>query len=154
MKYIVDSMLGRLATWLRILGYDSEFFHEAEDKGLLLRALKENRTIITRNSHLRKRLGLKIIFIKSDFIREQVRQLLTEQADEFVLVKERLFSRCTLCNREVESVPKENVRGRVPPYVYDTYATFSQCTRCHKIYWQGTHWEKLLQELKTMRGGK
>lgn len=152
MKYIVDSMLGRLAVWLRILGYDATFYQENNDGGnLLLTALKEQRIIITRDTHLLKKLGQKMIFIKSDFIREQVKQLLTEYPNEFTVATARLFSRCTLCNSPVEPITKELVKGRVPPFVYETSHEFSQCPVCQKIYWRGTHWERLLHELEKMK---
>ncbi|MBI5554907.1 MAG: Mut7-C RNAse domain-containing protein [Elusimicrobia bacterium] len=149
-KFIVDSMLGRLAVWLRILGYDTEFHSGPGRNELLLRSLKEDRIIITRDTHFTRRQVIRFIFIQSDFLREQVQQLLQQYPNEIKVRKERLFSRCTLCNHIVIHIGKEQVRGRVAPFIYESIKQFSYCALCDKIYWPGTHWEKLLKDLAGM----
>ncbi len=149
-KFIVESMLGRLAVWLRILGYDTEFQAKPSRHDLLWRSIKENRVIITRDTHITHRHVLRFIFIKSDFIREQVKQLLQEYPADIQIKKERLFTRCTLCNTLLTGITKEQVRGRVAPYIYNSIEKFAYCQKCDKIYWSGTHWEKLLKDLESM----
>jgi uncharacterized protein len=149
-KFIVDKMLGRLAVWLRILGYDTQLHHGPDRHDLIWRSLKENRIIITRDTHITHRHVLRFIFIKSDLIREQVKQLLQEYPSEIQIIKERLFTRCTLCNNLVTGIAREQVQGRVAPYIYNSTEKFAYCQKCDKIYWQGTHWEKLLKDLQSM----
>lgn len=149
-KFIIDKMLGRLAVWLRILGYDTQLHPGPDRHDLVWRSLKENRLIITRDTHLTHRHVVRFIFIKSDFIREQVKQLLQEYPEEVRIVKEYLFTRCTLCNTRITQIPKTQAEGKVPPYIYNSVKQFSYCARCNKIYWPGTHWEKLLKDLESM----
>ena len=92
MKFILSRELGRLCKWLRILGYDAEYFKK-ENKGLLLvEAMRDDRTIVTRNSRMGQARGVRIIKIKSDRIKEQLRQVLAELRTG---PKEKsMFSRC------------------------------------------------------------
>ncbi|MDD5492103.1 MAG: Mut7-C RNAse domain-containing protein [bacterium] len=149
-KFIVDKMLGRLAVWLRILGYDTKLHLGPDRQELVWRSLKENRVIITRDTHLTRRHVCRFIFIKNDHIREQIKQLLQEYPTMVQVTKEQLFTRCTLCNTPVIAITKEKVRGRVASYIYESIKQFSYCALCDKIYWSGTHWEKLLKDLQGM----
>lgn len=149
-KFIVDKMLGRLAVWLRILGYDTQLHQGSDRHDLIWRSLKENRVIITRDTHITHRHVLRFIFIKSDFIREQIKQLLQNYPAQIQLIKKRLFTRCTLCNTLLAEISREQVQRRVAPYIYNSTEKFAYCQKCDKIYWHGTHWEKLLKDLENM----
>ena len=155
-RFLVDVNAGRLAKWLRILGYDTLFIPDADDDELLRVALREGRVILTRDSRLMERRvvntgQLAALFIRDDDLRSQLRQVV--QAFRLAgldLPPARtggLLSRCIRCNVPLVEVEKEAVAGRVPPYVYDTQAEFMECPSCQRIYWQGTHWANMRRDL-------
>jgi uncharacterized protein with PIN domain len=149
MKFILTNELGRLAKWLRILGYDSVYFNQDNPGTLIIQALRDDRIIVTRNHRLPKSPGLKILFLKSELLRTQVTEALKELHIE--LNQDIMFSRCILCNTELKPLAKEGVKEKVPPYVFQTQDKFITCPQCHRIYWQGTHWgnvHKILEEIK------
>ncbi|MCM8757470.1 MAG: Mut7-C RNAse domain-containing protein [Candidatus Omnitrophica bacterium] len=145
-KFILTKELGRLAKWLRILGFDTIYFKE-ENKGLLLlTSLREERIILTRNQRLAKIRGPRIINIKSDNLKGQLREVL----ELFKIDEEKMFSRCVICNLELDHIEKEKVKGKVPEYVFQTQNNFYTCKSCGRTYWQGTHWgnvTKILEEI-------
>lgn len=145
-KFLVDAMVGKLAKWLRIMGYDTIYFHSTRDKDLLKIAGDEERILVTRNSRYLES-GNKIVFIKSDKIDEQLRQIASELNLDW---EDEIFTRCTLCNRKLQKVEKEVVKERVPPYVLTTQENFSLCEACGRVYWAGTHFERMYLELKNM----
>jgi len=137
MKFAADAMLGRLAKWLRILGYDVAYLPSSIPDSLIEKARAEGRVILTRNRHLpQKSPGLKILFIESDHWREQLAQVL--KAYRLRPGKSR-FQRCVLCNRRLVSLGKKEVEGKVPEFVFAHYSSFFRCSQCGRIYWQGSH---------------
>ena len=149
MKFIADKMVGRLCKWLRILGYDCIYFKEDKKIELIYSSLRDDRIILTRDSMLKKKKRLKLLFIKSQFIKEQIEQVVKDLKLE--IDKDKLFSRCLICNKPVEKVKKESVKDRVPQYVYEMQESFSICKSCDKIYWKGTHWNKIIEDLKEIQ---
>jgi uncharacterized protein with PIN domain len=147
-KFLVDFMCGRLAKWLRILGYDAEFVKDTSRHKLIMKSLSEQRIVLTRDTRLSKKKVYKLILIKSDKIREQVRQVIKEL--NLKLQKEKFFSICSICNKKVEPVEKEKVKGLVPLYVYQTINKFYQCPECKHVYWQGSHYDLFLKEVEKL----
>ena len=147
MKFIVDGMLGRLAKWLRILGYDTTYFPDLDDDQLVRRARAEGRLLLTRDGGLARRRGLQCLLIESDHLEEQLGQVLAEPA----LAEEHPFSRCPVCNTPLQKVEKTELEGRVPPHIFRTHTDFSLCPNCHRIYWPGTHWARMQEKLAGFR---
>ncbi|MCK5307848.1 MAG: Mut7-C RNAse domain-containing protein [Zetaproteobacteria bacterium] len=147
-RFFADAMLGRLAKWMRIIGYDVEYESSINDSELVRRALADGRIVLTRDTLLIKRRALKgnSFFISGDCYRDQLRQVL----DNFAIEKSSILTRCLLCNTPLSTIPKEKAERLVPPYVYKTQASFSACMRCGRIYWAGTHREKIAEELASM----
>jgi uncharacterized protein with PIN domain len=142
-KFFADCMLGRLARWLRALGIDTCYEHAIEDDQLLCRCTAENRILLTRDSDLaRRRTDVNIVPIESESPREQLAQVMRLFGIE--IVPDRLFSRCTHCNSRVEELDREQVQGRVPPFVLENGERFTYCPNCDKIYWGGTHKDRFL----------
>lgn len=134
--FAVDKMLGKLAKWLRILGYDTFYKNNISNANLLSIANSEKRILITRNHFFKKRKHqIKIIFIKHDNLFDQ----LAELNDEIELSTDKMFTRCPICNHKTNQISKEYVKYLVPPYVYETHDKFYNCLLCGKIYWAGTH---------------
>ena len=147
-RFIADEMLGRLAKWLRAIGYDTVYHTGGGDSALVQRALEEDRVILTKDSHLVKRkLARKSLFVRSDQLQEQLRQVVKELELD---VENRLFTRCLICNRELVSVEKEDARGKVPIYTYLTQSKFHECPGCGRIYWPGTHRDSMLEVINSI----
>ncbi|MBI5741527.1 MAG: Mut7-C RNAse domain-containing protein [Nitrospirae bacterium] len=161
MKFIADAMLGRLARWLRLLGFDTLYFPDIEDHRLLRIAREEDRTILTRDTRLVKVRGLKnFLLLHDNDPFEQLTRVLKafslyppEQADSGKEGRPRLYSRCSLCNTLLEDVPKEQAKPSVPEYVYQTAGGFKQCPQCGKFYWKGTHPALLKKKLNEILSG-
>lgn len=146
-KFIVDFMCGRLARWLRILGYDAEFLNDTSRSKILMESLKSQRIILTRDTHLSKKKAYKIILITSDKIRQQVKQVIKEL--NLKLNPKEFFSICSICNKKVEKVNnKSEIKDLVPKYVYENIDDFYRCPECKRIYWQGSHYYLFLKEVE------
>ena len=148
-RFIVDLNVGRLATWLRVMGYDTLFPRDASDNDLARMALKDNRILVTRDTDFLKRravrLGqLRMVYIAEDDLRGQLRQLVRE----LNLTCDRSGTRCLRCNNKLSTVTKSDVLGSIPPYVASTQDDFSICAYCDRIYWRGTHWSNMMKELE------
>ena len=137
MKFIVDCMLGKLAKWLKILGFDTVYFSKIEDSDLLALAQKEGRVLLSRdNGLIEKSWDIKTLFIESEDWSPQVEQVL----NEFVLWQEvRPYSRCIECNVELKDLPKRRAKNLVAPFVYERASSFAICPRCDRVFWKGTH---------------
>jgi uncharacterized protein with PIN domain len=148
-KFIVDFMLGRLAKWLRMLGYDTVYFTGRDKTRLLFQSLTENRIVVTRDHRLSWKRAWKLVVVNSDHADDQLKQVLAEC--KLIVTQARFFTRCTLCNGVIQAVPdKAAVKEKVPEYVFKTQEMFSRCLSCDKIYWQGTHLELLLKDLQRL----
>jgi uncharacterized protein with PIN domain len=144
MKFIADIMLGRLATWLRLLGYDTTYLPNVDDPELARIARTEDRILLTRDVELTRRRGIHFVLIESDQPDEQVHQVFRARK----LTAREAFSRCAECNHRLESVSKESVRGSVPPYVFQTQERFRRCANCGRVYWRGTHWARMVARME------
>jgi len=147
MKFIADGMLGRLAKWLRVLGYDTAYFPHLDDDQLVRLARAEGRLLLTRDRGLARRRGLQCLLIESDHLEEQLGQVLAEPA----LTEAHPFSRCPVCNTPLQEVEKPELEGRVPAHIFRTHKDFSLCPHCDKIYWPGTHWARMQEKLAEFR---
>lgn len=146
MKFLVTQELGRLCRWLRILGLDTTYIITNNRSEIIFTAIKDSRIIVTRDRRLGEHRGLKMIIIKSDFLKEQLKQLKDELKIE--IKPEEMFMRCIICNEFLLEIDKEKVKGKVPQYVYDTQEEFVQCPQCKRVYWQGTHWGNVKNTLE------
>jgi len=137
MKFAVDCMLGKLAKWLKILGFDTVFFNKIEDESLMAAAEKEDRILITRDTGLIQRARAQdTLFIESENWKEQVREVL----DRFDLWDRiRPNSRCIECNRILKALPREKAKNLVTDFVYKTAGSFALCPGCGRVFWRGTH---------------
>ncbi len=153
MRFIADSMLGRLARWLRLLGYDTLYYPQIEDRLLLKIAREDNRILLTRDTRLVKVRGVQhFLLLKENNPFRQLKNLIMVfrlKLDDKSGSNEgsAIFSRCAVCNTSLNNIPKEEIKGFVPKYVYQTSDIFRRCSRCGKLYWKGTHSEKFKKKL-------
>ncbi len=143
-RFIVDRMLGRLAKWLRILGYDTIYWRGDDARALM--EMGRGRIFLTRTAKFPRGGGFQgIIVVREDDPKLQLRNIIGKlglKVDE-----RRIFSRCLLCNQQLGKVPKEEVEGRVPDFVFSAYSEFRSCPQCSRIYWKGTHQENMRMKI-------
>lgn len=135
-----------------MMGYDSVFFSGEDDSAMVKQALAEDRVILTRDTGIMPRRAvssgrIKAILIKSEEPEQQMRQLMSifdlqAQSQPFTL--------CLECNTPLESRSREEIAGRVPPFVYRTQTQYVECPECHRIYWRGTHWAAMARQLEKL----
>lgn len=147
MKFVADKMLGRLARWLRVIGQDVTYGSDLSGYGLIRAARREGRLILTRDRRIGKKNPPGYVLIESDRFRDQLKQIV--EACGLDVFKD-AFTRCVECNTELQSIAKQAVREKVPPYVFSTQEKFSLCPTCQRIYWPATHQQKMVEELKAM----
>ena len=141
MKYIADVMLGRLAKRLRILGFDVLYDPALDDNEIVRLSLEQGRVILTRDTALAARpLASNHLLIKSDLVEEQVEQVRSASPGDASPL-----TRCSVCNEPLLSLPREEARDLVPPYVFENNEAFLQCTVCGRIYWEGTHVRRMTE---------
>ena len=143
-KFAADRMLGRLAKWLRVLGYDVIYGPHLTGYGLIRAARAEGRLILTRDRRLKHKQPPEFVFIESDHYRDQLRQVVRAYRLELA---GKQFTRCLRCNCLLEIRPKETVERLVPGYVFTTQEKFSWCSQCRRVYWAATHQQKMVEEL-------
>jgi uncharacterized protein with PIN domain len=153
-KFIADNNVGKLARWLRLIGYDTVLFKQKDDAQMIKIALGENRVILTKDAQfMNRRLvtngTLKTVHIEQDDPGLQVREVVETLSLDYDF---KPFSRCLECNRALVARDKEGVKGIIPSHVFETQTQYTQCPACHRIYWPGTHWQAMGQKLKNLQG--
>jgi len=146
MKLLCDHMLGSLARWLRFMGYDTAYPEPGPDRLLIERTQSEDRVLLTRDKELATRV-LGAVQVRSDNLDEQIREVAA-------ILQLRLvdpLSRCSLCNEILEVVPPGDVEGLVPEGVTSRHQEFWRCPSCRRVYWQGSHWDKMVERLNDLR---
>jgi len=149
-RFIADVMLGSLARWLRVLGFDTLYNNRLDDEELIEVALRDGRIALTRDRRLTERrvIAARAILIDSDVLSDQLRQVLDRVGFRMESVPSpALFGRCIECNSPLEAVDRGSVALEVPPYVYSTQQEFKKCPSCGRIYWGGTHRQRMLEKL-------
>ncbi len=149
-RFVVDTMLGTLARWLRALGYDTLYFGQAQDRALRQVAIQEDRVLVTRDRRLALLAWPRACLITAEELDEQLAELVAAlglAADE-----ERWLSRCLDCNTPLTPRTQDEMRGRVPERVLATHPAFSDCPGCGKVYWPGSHADAMLERLSRLRG--
>ncbi len=151
MKFFCDRMLGKLARKLRILGFDTLYYPQISEEKVL--ELSKGRILLTRDKELFRRasgMGRKVVFIESDDWKGQILQLTLVLPIEEEMEP---FSRCVECNTPLIQAKPEDVKNRVPEYVFKTVDEFKTCPRCGKVYWRGTHIDWMDRDLGRLVGG-
>lgn len=140
-RFVLDGHLGRLARALRLLGYDAAYDRDVSDADLIDRARAESRIILTRDREL----------LKSGKVTHGVWVRSTDPPTQLVEVLDRFdlrasakpFSRCTVCNGELVAVTPEDAAADAPPRVRERCREYHRCAECRKLYWKGTHVDRL-----------
>ncbi len=147
MKFLCDQMLGTLAKWLRIYGFDTFYIDSAiSDDEIIMISKKENRCLITRDEEFAvrcKKEKIKIIHFKVVDLNEQINLVL----HELVVDNDKILTRCIICNTELSDIKKDLIKDKVPVKVFQNHENFCYCKKCDKIYWKGSHYNNMIQKL-------
>ena len=142
-RFVADVHLGRLARYLRLLGFDTLYSRKLDDRSLVAISVRERRILLTRDVGLLKhRMLTRGYWVRTTDSDRQVEQIV----HAFSLKKDlRPFTRCMSCNALLRPVARAVVAGRVPTRVFRRYRRFMYCAGCGRFYWRGTHFQRLEQ---------
>jgi len=143
-RFVADHMLGSLARWLRMIGYDTVYDKSKEDPDIVRLARAEGRFILTRDRELSKEPGA--LMVDQESLDDQLRAV----AARYGLRFSEDMIRCSACNGELADLPKEQAKDRVPEGALQMNEKFWICTKCAKIYWKGTHWKGIMDRLRRL----
>lgn len=154
LKFVVDSMLGSLARWLRMLGYEAEYNPKSDDNSLLLRSLETNSTLLTRDEELHKRAGskhLSTILVLGESDEARLGQLAITLGLSISLNMEK--ARCPECGSTLSEITPSEASATVPERSLSIYEKFWKCANreCGKTYWMGSHLKNIEHALEAAR---
>jgi uncharacterized protein with PIN domain len=144
-KILCDHMLGSLAKWLRILGYDTVYPGPLEDREMAAKSYDEERVLLTRDKDLAARVKGSV-FVASDDLDEQ----LSFVVKALHLDLSNTLSRCSVCNVPIVEVDRAEVEHEIPPKVLEIQDKFWKCPSCSRVYWRGSHWKDMLGRIKKL----
>jgi uncharacterized protein with PIN domain len=144
-KFIADAHLGKLARYLRLLGIDTAYKNFYTAKELIATAIVEDRIILTRSEAFESRKAVRSVVIQSEDPFMQLKQvaLQFELKDYF-----QPFSRCLLCNGNLQAVLKEKLSNSLEENTRNYFNEFWQCDNCNHVYWKGSHYNKMLRTIE------
>lgn len=147
-SFILDVHLGKLAKKLRMLGFDTLYQNDYADPQIARIALRDNRIVLTRDRGLLMMTAVRHgYWVRSDWVDNQVMEVLTR----FDLYsKIRAFHRCINCNRLIQPVDKEAVLHRLLPKTVLYYDKIYCCQGCDQLYWQGSHYQNMIQYIEML----
>lgn len=150
-RFLADAMLGRLARWLRALGYDTVFEPEIQDGVAVRRALEEDRILLTRDRNLHREWRIEaIVVLRSNHPDLQLQEL-REKVDVH-LRRDRLFTRCLRCNTLLEPISPSEAAARVPPRIRKANHSFRRCPACDGTFWDGSHTSRMREKFQSLLG--
>jgi len=149
-RFLADAHLGRLAGYLRMLGFDTRYGGPGDDRELAARAAQERRILLTRDrALLMHRVVTHGCYVREPLPRGQLEYLL-QRLDLCRLI--RPFTRCIRCNGVLQPVDKALVLDRLPGGVRQCCHEFRQCGECGRVYWKGTHYRRMLEMIRALCG--
>lgn len=148
--FIADAMLGRLAKWMRLAGFDTIYDPSLDDPEMADMARRTGRILLTRDTELVQRRNTPALLVESQKLDEQLQQVI--ESLDLSLTSPWGRPRCAVCNSPLEAVDRQEVRVMVPAYVWDRYQLFHRCQGCGRVYWRGTHWQTIEDLLHHVSG--
>ena len=152
-RFLLDGMLGSLARWLRILGYDTVYHVDMEDDKLRDEAKGSDRILVTRDTELYQKTansGTEALLIHSEHTTEQLKELVDALGIKLVPMN----TRCPRCNGDLKPIDKNEIDGKVPEESYKAFDDYWICTDCNAIYWKGSHWIQIEETLSKITDHK
>jgi uncharacterized protein len=144
-RFAADRMIGRLARMLRLLGYDTFYSPSINPAQLAETARCEDRIILTRgDAHKRFQTAARIFTVQSEYPPEQLREVVQQFSLDPCAM---LWTRCAVCNGSIVKVPKKEIQSLLHPKVNELYNEFFRCAGCGRVYWRGSHVERIVKNL-------
>lgn len=143
-RFVADHMLGSLARWLRIMGYDTVYDKSLDDPGIANLARAESRFILTRDRELAKEPGA--LMIEADDLDLQLKAI----AEKHGLKFHDDLIRCSACNGDLADLDKAQAKESVPEGAFENNDKFWKCSKCGKVYWKGTHWHGIMDRFRRL----
>jgi uncharacterized protein with PIN domain len=144
-RFVAEPMLGKLAKWLRMIGYDVVYQHSYRQEDLV-RLMAEGRRLLSRRLEAQE-CHPGVILIRSDHIGEQLQEL--KNAGYLKLDRSRFFTRCLLCNVALKEADPEVARSSLPDYIFhENPSGILCCPGCGRFFWPGSHRDKMLSQLE------
>jgi uncharacterized protein with PIN domain len=149
-RFAADAMLGRLARWLRLIGCDTLFDAAASDAQLVRSALQEGRVLLTRDRRLPQQWSVpQVLVVRAERLPAQLREVVEHFGLDW---RSRRFTRCSRCNAPLEAATADQIARGVPARVADSAVDFRRCARCQRVYWPGSHVERMERALEAALG--
>jgi hypothetical protein len=149
-RFIADVNVGKLARFMRLMGFDTEYKNSWSDSYIAEKALREKRIVLTKDRDLLKR---KVIqygrLVRSIRPWDQLAEII-----HFYGLEKNIspFRICPLCNVNLENVPKEKILEEIEPLTRLFFNDFRKCPRCGRVYWAGIHHEQILKKVAELKG--
>jgi uncharacterized protein with PIN domain len=148
LRFIADAHLGKLARYLRLLGFDCLFFNDAGDRYLARISVDQGRVLLTRDRDLlMHRVITHGCFIHATEPRQQLKEIIRRLQLESVYNS---FTRCMACNGALATVKKTLIEDQLPARVRQHYSDFWRCDECGQIYWKGSHYREMRAFIDTL----
>jgi len=148
-RFVADTHLGKLARHLRMAGFDTLHGNDWEDDRIVAVSLAQRRTILTRDlGMLRRREVERGYFVRAVESEAQLSEVVAALQLEGLLAP---FTRCRECNAPLEEAARESVAARIPPRVSGLYDRFKRCPSCDRVYWEGTHYQRMQGVIARLR---
>ncbi|RLF06705.1 MAG: hypothetical protein DRJ60_04065 [Thermoprotei archaeon] len=151
-KFIADGMLGKIARWLRLMGYDVEYSKDISDNHLIDRARSSNRVLLTKDFELYRRArlkGVQAVYLRGSCLEEDLAQL--ARLNYITLKVDLKRTRCPLCNGSLREIGRFEAAKYVSPEIVEVHERFWICSKCGKVYWIGKHWISIQERLHEAR---
>ena len=147
-SFAAERTLGRLAKWLRLLGYDTVFELDI-GASRFLDELSPEYILLTRTEKVRDTCSShRLIFIESNDLKGQLQQIIRELG--IVLGDIKPFTRCLECNAALKQVAKTEISVQVPDHIWETNAVFQKCPNCKRVYWPGSHTQRSMRRIEEL----
>lgn len=144
--FIADCHLGKLAKYLRLMGFNTLYFNTIDDNDLIELATSEERIILTRDRALHERESAPTFYLESIDNLEQLQEL----QKKFSIKEYKLSSRCIVCNTKLHSIAKSEIVDRLPQKVKLYFSEFEICEMCNRIYWSGDHYKRMMRTVNAI----
>jgi uncharacterized protein with PIN domain len=148
LRFVADAHLGKLARYLRLLGFDCLFYNDAGDRKLVTISVEQGRVLLTRDRDL---LMHHVIthgcFVHATETREQLKVIVQRLQLENEYAP---FTRCMECNGRLKAVDKSCIEDQLPQRVSDNYNEFWCCDGCEKLFWKGSHYREMRNFIDTL----
>jgi len=145
-RFILDVHLGKLARYLRMLGFDAAYERDRDDETIIDLSLEQKRIILTRDIGILKQSRVTHgYWLRHHQPLEQLQEVLLSLD---LLNQLHPFTRCMDCNGKIQPVARNKISTRVDPDIFNRFEAFWRCCDCRKIYWQGSHYQRMLERIR------